>query len=117
MYATQMGNAYGPVLLLGLLLCLRCHCLSEEGQLLLQVKESWITSGALADWKTDSKGNDHCNWTGVTCDRNTMSVVGLDLQNLKITGTIPSSIGQLSNLRGLNLCLNYFGGGIFRPDC
>nr|AEP14546.1 clavata 1-like protein [Pinus pinaster]AEP14547.1 clavata 1-like protein [Pinus pinaster] len=112
MAATQMGNAYGYVfvLLLGLLLCLHCNCLSEEGQLLLQFKASWNTSGELSDWRTDSNSDGHCNWTGVTCDRNTKSVVGLDLQNLNITGTIPHSIGQLSNLRDLNLYLNYFGG-------
>eukprot|EP00253_Pinus_taeda_P014838 PITA_14838 len=109
MATTQMGNAYGFVVLLGLLLCLQCSCLSEEGQILLQLKESWNTTGELSDWRSDSVNDDHCNWTGIICDIN-KSVVSLDLENLNITGTIPPSIGQLSNLRDLNLYLNYFGG-------
>lgn len=110
MAATQIGNAFGFVLLLGLLLCLLCDCLSEEGQILLQIKASWNTNGGLNDWRSDSNGDDHCNWTGVTCHRNNKSVVGLDLENLNITGTIPSSVCKLSNLRDLNLNLNYFAG-------
>jgi len=110
MAAIQMGNAYGLVLLLGFLLCLQSNCLSEEGQILLQVKESWSTTEALSDWRSDSIGDDHCNWTGVICDRMTKSVVGLDLENLNISGTIPSSICKLSNLRELNLNWNNFGG-------
>jgi hypothetical protein len=43
--------------------------------------------GNFSDWKSDSNSDDHCNYIAVTCYRNTKSVVGLDLENLNITGT------------------------------
>ncbi|GLJ30457.1 hypothetical protein SUGI_0602940 [Cryptomeria japonica] len=104
----------GGFMILGLFLGLfqLCNGLSEEAQILLEMKESWNTNGELGDWKNSSSAEDdvHCRWTGVTCDAHSNSVVALRLPNLNIQGEIPSSFGKLGNLTVLDLSWNYFGG-------
>eukprot|EP01018_Ginkgo_biloba_P002130 Gb_35286 [translate_table: standard] len=96
-------------LLVGLLLCLPCLCISEEGQILLQIKSNWTDNdGFLTTW--NDSNSDYCFWAGVICDQKTKSVVGLQLTNKNISGTIPSTICQLENLTDLDLDFNSFGG-------
>uniref|UniRef100_A0A0C9RSL6 TSA: Wollemia nobilis Ref_Wollemi_Transcript_14978_3744 transcribed RNA sequence n=1 Tax=Wollemia nobilis TaxID=56998 RepID=A0A0C9RSL6_9CONI len=109
-----MAKACGFIvwgLLLGLLLCIPCNCLSREGQLLLRMKESWNTSqGQLDDWKNSTSVYAHCNWHGITCDNLNNSVVALNLSQLNLGGEIPPSFCELSNLTELDLSWNYFEG-------
>ncbi|XP_016462671.2 uncharacterized protein LOC107785811 [Nicotiana tabacum] len=53
---------------------------------------------------------DCCRWDGVTCDRFTGHVIGLDLSCSKLEGTIHpnSSLFQLRHLQTLDLSLNNF---------
>jgi hypothetical protein len=63
--------------------------LSEEGQALLQFKNS-ITDGShqLTNWvATDLLP---CNWTGVTCTGS--SVTNINLSNLNISGEVPEGV-------------------------
>jgi hypothetical protein len=54
------------------------RCLEVERKALLSFKDNLSNpSGHLSSWD----GDDHCNWTGVCCDKNTRNVVKLDLRN------------------------------------
>lgn len=61
---------------------------------------------------------DCCTWDGVTCDRFTGRVIGLDLNCSQLSGEnihLNSSISHLSHLQKLNLANNYiWGKNIFR---
>ena len=60
-------------------------------------------------WKKDS---DCCLWDGVTCDRVTSHVIGLDLSCSWLYGTIHfnSTLFLIPHLRRLNLAFNDFNG-------
>ncbi|KAJ9172850.1 hypothetical protein P3X46_016048 [Hevea brasiliensis] len=49
-----------------------------------------------------------CHWHGVTCGRRHQRVTVLDLQSLKLSGSISPHVGNLSFLRELNLHNNSF---------
>jgi LRR receptor-like serine/threonine-protein kinase EFR len=53
-----------------------------------------------------------CRWVEVTCGRKHQRVIGLNLKDLKLVGTISPHLGNLSFLRSLNLANNSFSGGI-----
>ncbi|XVE97055.1 hypothetical protein REPUB_Repub02eG0277500 [Reevesia pubescens] len=53
-----------------------------------------------------------CNWIGVTCNPSSGRVVVLNLENQKLVGSIPSSIGNLTFLTGINLGENGFHGEV-----
>ena len=59
----------------------------------------------------------YCSFNGVTCDLSTQSasfasVTRIELENTKLTGTIPTSIGYLSYLQYLSLGRNIISGTI-----
>ena len=58
------------------------------------------------NWKTDSVST----WYGVTVDTGRVISLSLNINNL--SGTIPSSIGNLSSLRTLNFSINQLTGSI-----
>ncbi|KAL1150675.1 hypothetical protein V6Z11_A10G279900 [Gossypium hirsutum] len=49
-----------------------------------------------------------CQWHGVTCGRNDRRVIKLELQFLKLSGSLSPFIGNLSFLKELNLVSNNF---------
>jgi len=63
----------------------------------------------LASW---NESFHFCQWVGVTCGHKHERVIGLDLKDLKLVGTISPHLGNLSFLRSLNLSSNSFSGGI-----
>jgi LRR receptor-like serine/threonine-protein kinase EFR len=63
----------------------------------------------LASW---NESLHFCQWVGVTCGHKHQRVIGVDLKDLKLVGTISPHLGNLSFLRSLNLSSNSFSGGI-----
>ncbi|GJV31672.1 leucine-rich repeat-containing protein [Tanacetum coccineum] len=63
----------------------------------------------MMSWNTST---DCCIWNGVTCDRSTGDVIGLDLSGGTLRGTIHpnSSLFNLPHLQTLNLAFNDFTG-------
>ena len=53
-----------------------------------------------------------CTWYGVYCDESQSKVVGLSLNYNNLTGTIPSSIADLSNVQTIELQGNSLSGTI-----
>ena len=54
--------------------------------------------------------DDECTWNGVTCDENTLMVIGINLQGQNLEGAIPAEIGYLRYLQSLDLSDNNLGG-------
>ena len=67
-------------------------------------KSGWVSGAAGTSCNV-------CSWYGVTCDGNGR-VSQLVLNNNKLTGNIPSQIGNLTNLVRLELVNNKLSGGI-----
>uniref|UniRef100_A0A6N2LPX3 non-specific serine/threonine protein kinase n=1 Tax=Salix viminalis TaxID=40686 RepID=A0A6N2LPX3_SALVM len=78
----------------------------KEAEALLQWKVSLDSQSQslLSSWAGDSP----CNWFGISCD----SLIGLNLLNNSLYGSIPSHIGILSNLTILDLSFNNISGFI-----
>jgi hypothetical protein len=60
-------------------------------------------------WLTESS---ICTWYGITCSQFGEQVIVLVLTSNRLNGTIPESIGLLSQLRGLNMAYNNLHGTI-----
>ncbi|XP_044464771.1 receptor-like protein 6 [Mangifera indica] len=69
----------------------------------------------MISWK---ENDDCCSWDGVTCDRVTGHVIGLDLSCSWFYGNIPftSSLFSLPQLQKLNLAFNDFNHSQISPD-
>ncbi|KAI7727580.1 hypothetical protein M8C21_019329, partial [Ambrosia artemisiifolia] len=104
----------GPLLVYCLLLfCLvnQLHCLTSDGEALVNFRTSIISSdGLLRQWRPEDP--DPCGWKGVTCDLKTKRVVYLNLSNHKLSGPVSPDIGKLDRLRFLDLHYNNFYGAI-----
>lgn len=80
----------------------RCQSLATDRAALVDLYES---AGG-PQWKNSSGWNTTvsvCTWFGVSCDDSTMRVVGINLYNNSLLGTIPASIGMLSKLSVLQI--------------
>ncbi|XP_047306372.1 phytosulfokine receptor 1 [Impatiens glandulifera] len=53
-----------------------------------------------------------CNWTGVTCDSSSGRVIKLELTKQNLMGSLSDSLGNLDQLRTLNLSRNFIHGQI-----
>ncbi|KAK1398170.1 receptor-like protein 7 [Heracleum sosnowskyi] len=90
------------------------QCLESQRNLLLQFKQSSTFDSSLStklvQWNQTTE--DCCNWQGVTCNKTTGHVIGLDLNNEGITSEINSSstLFRLQFLGRLNLASNSFNG-------
>lgn len=101
-----------------------CH--SEESSALLQFKNSFSVNRSIYDFddfpdgfffpKTDvdswAKDEDCCAWSGITCERATGHVTGLDLSSVGLQGILHSnsSLFSLGHLEMLDLSSNDFMG-------
>ncbi|XP_012455259.1 probable LRR receptor-like serine/threonine-protein kinase At3g47570 isoform X2 [Gossypium raimondii] len=82
-----------------------------DQQALIQFKAK-ITSGGLRIMESWNSSIHFCQWHGVTCGRKHRRVTKLELQFLKISGSLSPFIGNLSFLRELNLSGNNFNNQI-----
>ncbi|XP_012454489.2 probable LRR receptor-like serine/threonine-protein kinase At3g47570 [Gossypium raimondii] len=76
-------------------------------QALLQFK-AMITGDQLKVMNSWNSSIHFCQWHGVTCGRNNRRVIKLELQFLKLLGSLSPFIGNLSFLKELNLASNNF---------
>ncbi|XP_028116800.1 receptor-like protein 6 [Camellia sinensis] len=95
-----------------------CH--ADESSALLQFKQSFSidkstssdpsTYPKVASWKLEGDSGHCCSWDGVECDQETGHVIGLDLSNSFLYGSInsSSSLYSLVHLQRLNLAYNDF---------
>uniref|UniRef100_A0A2N9FN02 Leucine-rich repeat-containing N-terminal plant-type domain-containing protein n=1 Tax=Fagus sylvatica TaxID=28930 RepID=A0A2N9FN02_FAGSY len=95
-----------------------CH--DDDSSALLQFKESFVMSKnacihpfaypKMASWKLEGDNRDCCSWDGVECDEDTGHVIGLDLSNSCLYGSLVfnSSLFRLVQLQRLNLAFNNF---------
>ncbi|XP_058008885.1 receptor-like protein 7 [Hevea brasiliensis] len=96
-------------------------CVADERSALLQFKQSFIIDCSASDndpsaypkvqsWKVNVENDDCCSWDGVECDEDTSRVIGLDLSNSCLYGSInsSSSLFHLVHLHSLNLAYNHF---------
>ncbi|KAF5459223.1 hypothetical protein F2P56_023195 [Juglans regia] len=96
-----------------------CH--QDESLALMQFMDSFIIDNhtflsscypKTASWRVEAEHGraDCCSWDGVECDPHTGHVIGLDLSDGCLYGSINSnsSLFRLSHLLSLNLAFNYF---------
>ena len=69
----------------------------------------WVDVDRSLDWKTDTPIHE---WEGLTVDGSTAAIVGLELPERGLRGTIPTELSNLSSLRLLNLRHNELTGKI-----
>lgn len=84
--------------------------LNDEGIALLSFKQS-ITQdpqGSLSNWNYSDETP--CSWNGITCKE--QRVVSASIPKKKLSGSLSSSLGSLSELRHLNLRSNKLFGGL-----
>ncbi|XVF23893.1 hypothetical protein REPUB_Repub13aG0078900 [Reevesia pubescens] len=82
-----------------------------DQQALLEFKAK-ITGDQLRVMQSWNSSIHFCQWYGVTCGRKHQRVTRLELQFLKLTGSLSPYIGNLSFLRVLNLTDNNFNNEI-----
>ncbi|WKA13412.1 hypothetical protein VitviT2T_030713 [Vitis vinifera] len=87
-------------------------CPHHQNVALLRLKQTFSVDVSASFAKTDTwkEDTDCCSWDGVTCNRVTSLVIGLDLSCSGLYGTIHSnsSLFLLPHLRRLNLAFNDF---------
>ncbi|XP_058768231.1 receptor-like protein EIX2 [Vicia villosa] len=93
-------------------------CVESEKRALLKFKDSFTfgRDNRITSWK----GEECCEWEGISCDDLTGHVTSLDLQLLyddyeRSQGKLDSSICELQHLTSLYLQDNHLEGGI--PEC
>ncbi|CAN6715909.1 unnamed protein product [Malus baccata var. baccata] len=78
---------------------------------LLDFKKS-ITQDPLHVMNSWNESVHFCGWVGVTCNHYTKRVLILNLQDKKLSGSLPPSVGNLSYVTSINLVSNNFRGEI-----
>ncbi|XP_068318902.1 probable LRR receptor-like serine/threonine-protein kinase At3g47570 [Pyrus communis] len=85
---------------------------NETDRLALLDFKKHITQDALRVMSAWNDSIHFCSWAGVTCNHSTKRVLILNLQDQKLAGSLPPSIGNLSYLTRINLGSNSFRGEI-----
>ncbi|PKU73005.1 receptor-like protein 7 isoform X1 [Dendrobium catenatum] len=104
--SASMISTYLTLTSLFLYIAFVSGCLPDERSALLQLKKGFSFS-KLESWQPNTNC---CQWRGVLCDGGSSNVVHLDLSSQNISGSINSSLFNLSSLRVLNLAFNLFYG-------
>jgi hypothetical protein len=86
-----------------------------QNLVMCELQRAWSgdTDNRIYDWGCDIKTGqplkDICNWSRVDCDAK-KRVIHINLQSTKLSGTIPSAIGQIISLSYLALNMNKLTG-------
>ncbi|XVF11303.1 hypothetical protein REPUB_Repub08aG0015000 [Reevesia pubescens] len=88
----------------------------ESALLALRAYISPETQNILANWTTATSV---CNWIGVTCSGQPQKVIALNLSSMGLNGTlptqngtVPSSLGNMTSLKRIDLSYNQLSGSI-----
>lgn len=86
--------------------------LKKQASILVYLKQSFGVSDHpfLAGWNLVDYTSVCSNWSGVTCDNATFSIVSLDISNLNLSGTLSPAITQLRSLESVSVAGNGFTG-------
>jgi hypothetical protein len=97
-----------------LLLLLPCNAISDEGKILLHIKEmDWIDKhNVLNNW--NSSDENPCGWNGVFCNIGFNVVTKVNLSNTSIAGRLTPTICGLQNLTELDPAIERFPRSISR---
>ncbi|TXG74864.1 hypothetical protein ES288_1Z004100v1 [Gossypium darwinii] len=116
--SSSFFHVYVEVIIL--LSCFNFRCLNLLGLADPVVSGNATDKQALLDFKAKITGDQlkvmeswnssihFCQWHGVTCGRKHQRVTKLELQSLKLSGSLSPHIGNMSFLRVLNLMNNSF---------
>ncbi|KAF7827758.1 receptor protein kinase-like protein ZAR1 [Senna tora] len=89
--------------------CAAAGCGGGCGSALLSLKQSLTDpEGFLSNWNYSD--SNPCSWNGVTC--NFLKVISISIPKSKLHGSLPSSLGSLSQLRHVNFRSNNLFGSI-----
>ncbi|XP_016511560.1 receptor-like kinase TMK4 [Nicotiana tabacum] len=64
-------------------------------------------SPAPSGWSSDKP---FCSWTDVSCDKSSGTVVSINIDSQSLSGSLPSDLNQLSNLKTLSVQKNSLSG-------
>ncbi|XP_075475659.1 uncharacterized protein LOC142508824 [Primulina tabacum] len=86
---------------------------NRDAEILLRVKNSQLHDPLrkLDDW-VGSVRNAPCSWTGISCDRQNISVVSIELSDINVSGNFPADFCRISTLRNMDVSSNSLGGSI-----
>ncbi|KAG4984519.1 hypothetical protein JHK82_029354 [Glycine max] len=85
------------------------YSLNAEGSVLLTLKQTLTDpQGSMSNW--NSFDENPCSWNGITCKDQT--VVSISIPKRKLYGSLPSSLGSLSQLRHINFRNNKLFGNL-----
>ncbi|CAL9002028.1 unnamed protein product [Prunus brigantina] len=86
--------------------------LAGDTQTLIRVKAKLSDpDGKLDDW-VPNNDNNPCNWTGITCEPNTHTVLAVNISGLGIAGGFPFGFFHIRTLRNLSLSSNSINGSL-----
>ncbi|XP_022136881.1 LRR receptor-like serine/threonine-protein kinase HSL2 [Momordica charantia] len=85
--------------------------LDADSDVLIRVKNTHLVdpNGCLKNW-VQNEARNPCNWTGITCDSNSSSVVSIDLSGFGIAGKFPYDFCRIPTLKNLSLANDYING-------
>ncbi|KAK8648344.1 hypothetical protein V6N13_129098 [Hibiscus sabdariffa] len=95
-------------------------CLSNDRTALLQFRSAVSiddSDGGYPKTKWWNESTNCCTWEGVTCDKATGQVIGLDLSDSRLVGSLSpnTSLFRLQGLQQLNLAYNNFSASSIPP--
>ncbi|OVA07345.1 Protein kinase domain [Macleaya cordata] len=89
------------------------NSVTQDAEILLQIKNSHLEdpTGRLSDW-ISTGGDGPCNWSGIVCDPQTLTVNSIDLTGFGISGGFPAGFCRIRTLQNLSLSDNFFNGSV-----
>lgn len=82
-----------------------------DTEILLKVKADHLTDpdGRLSDWNDTTP---LCNWTGITCNPVTNTIIAIDVAELGLSGSFPAGFCRIPSLSSLSLAYNILNGSL-----